>query len=82
MIFGVDLPDDLITLERDAEIARARLAGLAGEEYDAQWRAWREASTRVQAAITAHAKAAGANRYEVEQAVKRAVRHAEEDPAE
>jgi hypothetical protein len=79
----VDIPDDLITLERDAETARARMAGLTGAEYDAQWRAWREAAATVQAAITVHAKAtAGANRYDVEQAVKRTVRHAEEDPAE
>jgi hypothetical protein len=79
----VDIPDELITLERTAEEARARLAGLTGAEYDAQWRAWREASAVVQAAITAHAKAtAGANRYDVEQAVKRTVRHVEEDPAE
>jgi uncharacterized protein YukE len=78
----VDIPDDLINLERTAEEARGRLAGLTGAEYDAQWKAWREASTTVQAAITAHAKATGENRYDVEQAVKRTVRHAEEDPAE
>jgi uncharacterized protein YukE len=75
----VDIPDDLITLERAAETERARLAGLAGDAYDAQWRAWRAAAETVQAAITAHADATKANRYEVEQAVKRAARH--EDPA-
>jgi hypothetical protein len=52
---GVNLPDDLINLERTAEEARARMAGLTGAEYDAQWRAWREASAAVQAAITKHA---------------------------
>jgi hypothetical protein len=83
MIFGVDLPDDLITLERDAETARARLAGLSGAEYDAQWRAWRDASAKFQAAVTEYADREDVklSRYEVEQAVKRAVRHAEEDPA-
>jgi hypothetical protein len=82
MIFGVEIPDDLITLEAAAEEARARLAGLTGDEYDAQWRAWREASAKVQAAVTAHAEAtAGVSRYELEMAVKRAVRH-REDPAE
>ncbi|MER6738911.1 hypothetical protein [Streptomyces puniciscabiei] len=43
---------------------------------------WREASQAVQAAITAHAEATDTSRYEIEQAVKRAVRHTEEDPAE
>lgn len=81
MITGVDLPDALIALERDAEDQRARLAGLAGEEWEAQRLRWREAAARVQAAITAHATAtAGVNRYELEQAVKRRVRH--EGPAE
>lgn len=71
----------LIPLERAAEEARARLAGLIGGEYEEQWKAWRAASEAVQAAITEHAAASGENRYEVEKAVKAAVRHAEEDPA-
>ncbi|MFE9451882.1 hypothetical protein [Streptomyces sp. NPDC006739] len=77
-----DVPENLIELERVAETERARLAGLSGEEYDAQWRRWRTASQAVQAAITAHAEETGSDRYELEQAVKKAVRHAEEDPAE
>ena len=78
----VDIPDDLINLERAAEEQRAQLAGLAGPEYDEQWRAWLTASEKVQAAIAAHAEASGENRFELEAAVKKAVRHAEEDPAE
>ncbi|MFJ9821330.1 hypothetical protein ACIRU3_39950 [Streptomyces sp. NPDC101151] len=77
-----DIPEFLIELERAAETERARLAGLAAEEYDEQWRRWRTASETVQAAITAHAEETGGSRYELEQAVKRAVRHTEEDPAE
>lgn len=73
-------PDDLITLERAAETERARLAGLTGDAYEEQWRVWRTASQAVQAAITAHAEAAGVNRYEVEAAVKAAARHGDEDP--
>ncbi|MFE9906426.1 hypothetical protein [Streptomyces achromogenes] len=73
---SVDIPDDLIALERAAEEQRAKLAGLDGAEYEAQRRAWREAAGAVQAAITAHAKATGLDRYTVEMAVKRAVRHA------
>ncbi|MFF5553843.1 hypothetical protein [Streptomyces olivaceoviridis] len=76
----VQVPDELIRLERSAEEERAKLAGLAGEAYEAQWRRWREASGKVQAAVTAHAEATESNRYELEQAVKKAVRHAHDDP--
>jgi hypothetical protein len=78
----VNIPDDLINLERAAEEARAQLAGLVGVEYEEQWRAWRTASEAVQAAITEYAGAAGENRVDVEMAVKHAVRHGDEDPAE
>lgn len=75
----MDIPDDLIKLERSAEDEREKLAGLDGEEYEAQWNAWRAAAVAVQAAITQHAarEDVAASRYEVEQAVKRAVRHRE-----
>jgi hypothetical protein len=59
----------LIPLERAAETERAKLAGLVGDEYESQWKAWRAASETVQAAITEHAAESGENR------------HAEEDPA-
>ncbi|MFJ5176684.1 hypothetical protein ACIP68_22965 [Streptomyces griseoviridis] len=78
----MDIPDDLIALERAAEQERARLAGLSGDEYAAQWSAWWEASAAVQAAITARAQESGGNRYELEMAVKSAVRTASEDSAE
>ncbi|MEV6839719.1 hypothetical protein AB0N17_35365 [Streptomyces sp. NPDC051133] len=76
-----EVPDELIKLERSAEEERAKLAGLTGDEFDAQLRRWRAASEAAQAAIIAHAEATKADRYEVEQAVKRAVRHSQEDPA-
>ncbi|WP_229900778.1 hypothetical protein, partial [Streptomyces capoamus] len=47
------------------------LAGLIFDDYDAQWRRWREASEEVQAAVTAHAAVANVSRYELEQPVKR-----------
>ncbi|GAA3290374.1 hypothetical protein [Streptomyces cinereospinus] len=75
------VPDELIKLERSAEQERAKLAGLAGEEYDAQWRRCREAFEAVQAAVTAHAEATGTDRRDVERAVQQAVRHGQEDPA-
>ncbi|GAA3139937.1 hypothetical protein [Streptomyces echinatus] len=72
--------DELIKLERSAEEERSKLADLTNDEHDAQWRRWRKAAERAQTAITAHAEATRANRYEVEQAVKKAVRHAQQDP--
>lgn len=76
--------DRLITLERSSETERAKLAGLAGEEYDAQWERWRGAAEAFQAAVTEYAgrEDVKQSRYEVEQAAKKAVRHASEDPAE
>lgn len=58
------------------------MAGLTGDERDAQRTAWRDAAAAVQAAITKHAEEAGLNRYELGQAVKRAARGTEQDPAE
>ncbi|WP_369249479.1 hypothetical protein [Streptomyces sp. R41] len=77
-----DIPDELIKLEHSAEEERAKCAGLAGDEYETQCRRWREASEVAQAAITKYAQAAEQDRHEVEQAVKKAVRRAEEDPAD
>ncbi|MFE0132415.1 hypothetical protein ACFWY6_12710 [Streptomyces sp. NPDC059037] len=77
-----DIPDELIMLERSSEEARAALAGLDGEEYAAQWRAWAAAAEEFQAAVTARAAETGQPRHEVEMAVKKAVRHSEEDPVE
>ncbi|MBJ7004893.1 hypothetical protein JG491_33350 [Streptomyces sp. CRPSP2-6A1] len=70
----------MIKLEQTAEDERAKLIGLDGEEYETQWRRWRDESEKVQAAITKHAS--GRNRYELEQTVKRAVRHASKDSPE
>ncbi|WP_330342013.1 hypothetical protein [Streptomyces sp. NBC_00557] len=76
-----EVPDELTRLERTAEEERAKLAGLSGDAYDAQVRRWREASEAVRAAVAAYATATGANRDEVEQAVRCAVRKSQEDPA-
>lgn len=63
----VELPDDLIELERIAW------------EAAQQGRLTPDQAAAVQARITEHAAAAGLDRYEVEMAVKRAVRHPEAD---
>ncbi|MET7287085.1 hypothetical protein [Streptomyces sp. NPDC005573] len=76
-----DIPDNLIALERSAEIERAKLAGLTGAEYDAQKQRWCAAYETVQVAITARAAATGESRDILERAVKAAVMRAQEDPA-
>ncbi|MGW2861979.1 hypothetical protein [Streptomyces sp. NPDC001205] len=74
---AIELPDELIELERAAEAAReVALAGVYSEE---SWRPWREAAERVQAAITAHAEAIDKPRFDVEAALKKVVRHPEPD---
>ncbi|MER5302223.1 hypothetical protein ABT039_22570 [Streptomyces lasiicapitis] len=77
-------PAALIELERGAEEARGHLAGLDGDAYTTQWRRWRKAAAKFQAAVTEHAKRddVPVSRCELEQAVKWAVRHAPADPAE
>ncbi|MFC9930927.1 hypothetical protein [Streptomyces sp. NPDC127190] len=76
-----EVPDELIRLERLAEEERAKLAGLTGDDYDAQLRRWREASDTVQEAITSYAEATEAGRGQLEQAVRKAVQRTQEDPA-
>ncbi|MFH9888562.1 hypothetical protein ACH4OQ_28430 [Streptomyces luteogriseus] len=73
------VPSELINLERSAMDEHARLAGLDGEAYDAQWKAWRMAAEEFHAAVTEYAAQSdvGMSRCEVEQAVKKAVRHPE-----
>ncbi|MEU9758983.1 hypothetical protein ACFYYY_11410 [Streptomyces sp. NPDC001834] len=60
---AIELPDELIELER------AAWAEQQGNRLTV------ETATAVQAAITAHAEATGQSWYEVEAALKRAVRH-------
>lgn len=74
---ALNVPNELFDLQRASDAAREGLAGLEGDEWGTQWRSWREAAERVHAAITDHAVAGGLSRYEVEVAVKKAVRHPE-----
>jgi hypothetical protein len=60
-----DFPDDLLTAEREAWAA-IQAGTLTVDQADA-----------VQAGVTAYAEAAGLSRYDVEMALKKAVRHPE-----
>lgn len=64
----IELPDELIALRRRA--VEARTEALAGPYSTERWRPWVEAADAFQAAVTAHAAAAGLSRYDVEMAAK------------
>jgi hypothetical protein len=68
--------EDLVQMERSAEAAHARLADPDVDPTAAR-QAWIEAAAVFQAAVTEHAEAEGAVRYEVEMAAKKAVRNPE-----
>ena len=68
--------DDLVTLERAAEAARAAMNEPNGDPAAAR-QAWIDAAAAFQAAVTEHAAAEGESRVEVEMRVKKAVRHPE-----
>ncbi|MDX3232563.1 hypothetical protein [Streptomyces sp. ME19-01-6] len=69
------MPARLIALQQTADAEHANLTGLIGDEHRAQWKCWFDAAVESQAAITKHAEDAGLNRFELEAAVKKAVRH-------
>jgi len=68
--------EHLVKLERAAVDAHARLH--TADDPAAARQAWLDAAADFQAAVTAHAEDEGTSRYEVEMAVKKAVRHTEE----
>ncbi|WP_329161574.1 hypothetical protein OHB49_18580 [Streptomyces sp. NBC_01717] len=72
---AIDIPEDPIVLERSA-VAEQRKA-LPEPYTEEAWEPWREGAAAFQAAVTAHAAAAGVSRYELEMAVKLAVLHPE-----
>ncbi|MFJ6348686.1 hypothetical protein ACIQKB_04315 [Streptomyces sp. NPDC092046] len=70
---AIELSDDLIQLMRN-DVA-AREAATSGPYSAEAWQPWLEAATTLHAAITAHAEAAGVNRFDVESALKKLVLH-------
>ncbi|MGZ0231088.1 hypothetical protein [Streptomyces sp. CPS1] len=72
--------EDLVTLERAAEAAHDRLLADATDP-DAARQAWVKAAAEFQAAVTEYAETDERSRYEIEMAVKKAVRHPKQDDA-
>jgi hypothetical protein len=83
------IPDELIALQRAADAEGEKFRALADEQgrpvsswtdeqhaaSDAQWKAWRAAAVKVSEAVRNHPASAEMGRYELEMAVKKAVRH-------
>ncbi|MFC9537281.1 hypothetical protein ACFVFJ_44095 [Streptomyces sp. NPDC057717] len=83
-----DISDDLMKKQQATDEAHARVRALQGTvrpalaggrlereqhaEYDAAWKAWRDAAVEVHAAI---GRNESGSRYEVEAALKKAVRY-------
>ncbi|MFH0517298.1 hypothetical protein ACHBTE_08980 [Streptomyces sp. M41] len=63
--------------ERYGPPAHTPWTQLQTETYETAWRAWRDLARDVQSAVTDYAKEQGTSRNEVEEDVKRAVRHPE-----
>jgi hypothetical protein len=72
--------EDLVNLEQAAEAAHAQYLAADTDPAEAR-QAWIEAAAVFQAAVTEHAEAEGSSRYEVEMAVKKAVRNPEPSAA-
>ncbi|MFD4912482.1 hypothetical protein ACFWNR_04555 [Streptomyces virginiae] len=69
-----ETPRELVNLHRSSREAQAKLAGLEGGSFKAQWKVWLSAAERFQAAVTEHAAREHLSRCEVEQAAKNAAR--------
>ncbi|MFE7566188.1 hypothetical protein ACFU76_04380 [Streptomyces sp. NPDC057539] len=79
MAKDIEVPDDLLRLQRAANAARVEATR---ETYSPEaWRPWVEAAAVVQNAVAEHAAEAGVSRYELEMAVKKAAREADEAEA-
>ncbi|WP_435643899.1 hypothetical protein ACR9VJ_26590 [Streptomyces sp. H49] len=72
--------EDLVELERAAEAAHSHYLAADGDPAAAR-QAWIDAAAAFQAAVTEHAETDERSRYEIEMAVKKAVRHPEQDDA-
>ncbi|WP_329389757.1 hypothetical protein OG625_37130 [Streptomyces sp. NBC_01351] len=69
---AIELPDELIRLQREANLARLEAA--TRESSAEGWKPWLDAVNAVQTAVTAYAKEAGLSRHEVEKAVQTAAK--------
>lgn len=84
--------EDLVKLQRTADQAHAAVLALRDQygrpsevewtddqtlTYEQAWRDWRKLAAETQTAVTEHAEAEEASRYDVEAKVRQAARHPE-----
>ncbi|MFI6881125.1 hypothetical protein ACIBL6_47545 [Streptomyces sp. NPDC050400] len=72
---AIELPDDLIELQRAADEEGRKLEHLDNGEREKQRKVWFDAAAKAQAAVTAYAEEQGLNRYDVEKQLRQDVRH-------
>lgn len=85
--------DELVEIQRAADQAHNRVEELRDsygpptasqwteeqtQTWETAWRAWRDLARDVQTAVTEHAQEQGESRQEVEAALRKAARHADE----
>ncbi|MET7518042.1 hypothetical protein ABZS88_32120 [Streptomyces sp. NPDC005480] len=70
----MDLPEELIRMQHDADDKGRTLEHLDDVERQAQREAWFEAAAKVEAAVTAYAQEQGLNRHDVEKTLRQAAR--------
>ncbi|MHC5260849.1 hypothetical protein ACYSUO_23450 [Streptomyces sp. UC4497] len=72
---AIELPDDLIKLQREADEEGKKLEHLDSDELTAQRERWFDKVAEAQAAVTAYAKDNGLNRYDVDKQLRQVTRH-------
>ncbi|MFI9780664.1 hypothetical protein ACIHCV_39375 [Streptomyces sp. NPDC051956] len=70
----MDLPEEMIRLQHDADDKGRTLEHLDDAERRAQREAWFEAAAKVEAAVTAYAQEQGLNRHDVAKTLRQAAR--------
>lgn len=72
---AIELPDDLIKLQRAADDEGKKLEHLDGDELTAQRELWFDRVAEAQAAVTAYAKDNDLSRFDVEKQLRQITRH-------
>ncbi|MCQ4212585.1 hypothetical protein [Streptomyces longispororuber] len=72
---AIELPDDLIELQRSADDEGRKMEHLDDGEREKQREVWFEAAATAQAAVTAYAEEHDLNRFDVEKQLRQVTRH-------
>jgi hypothetical protein len=72
---AIELPDDLIRLQRAADDEGKKLEHLDNDEREKQREVWFEAAAKAQAAVTKFAQDNDLNRYDAEKQLRQVTRH-------